>query len=187
MVSFLKKNVSTILILIFLALLFIPQTGMPIRVFFNRLIAFSPSEIDTDEQVELSDYNWPLRSLEGENKNLETSEGKVVLVNIWATWCPPCVAEMPSMQKLFDAYKDQVDFYFVSLENPETIQRFMTKKNYTFPAFTTNNVFPKELETGTFPTTYVISKSGKIVIDKEGAADWNSDAVHQTLDALLAE
>lgn len=187
MINFLKKNRSTLVILVILALLFIPQTGMPIKVFFNRLIAFSPSEIELEEQTTLQNYNWRVTDLNGVATNFEVSEGNVVVVNVWATWCPPCVAEMPSMQLLYDTYQDTVDFYFVSFENPETIQRFMTKKGYTFPVFTTQAKFPEALTTSSFPTTYVISKKGNIVMNKKGAADWNSTAVHKTLDALLEE
>ena len=187
MISFLKKNATTIILLCFLALWFIPQTGMPIKVFFNGLFAFSPSEIAAEKQTKVNNYSWQLYSLAGEAVNFNDAENTVAVVNIWATWCPPCVAEMPSMQALYDAYGDRVAFYFISLEDAATIERFMVKKGYSVPAYTTQNVFPAALETGSFPTTYVISKSGNIVINKKGAANWNSDSVHATLDALLAE
>lgn len=187
MISFLKKHWSTLLLLTFVALLFIPQTGTPIKVFFNRLIAFSPSEIAKEDQETLSDYNWKLQDLNGNTANFSSAEGTVILMNVWATWCPPCLAEMPSMQALYNRYNTEVTFYFVSLEDTETLQRFMTKKGYDFPVYATQEIFPKALETNSFPTTYLISKNGNIVMNKKGAADWDSDAVHQAIDALLAE
>jgi thiol-disulfide isomerase/thioredoxin len=184
---FFKKHGSTFLLLLLVALLFIPQTGTPIKVFFNRLIAFSPSEIAVEKQETITDYTWKLEDLKGNTAHFTSAEAKVTLVNVWATWCPPCIAEMPSMQALYNKYGTEVSFYFVSLETPETLKRFMEKKGYTFPVYTTNDRFPEPLETNSFPTTYLISKKGKVVINKKGAADWDSDNVYATIDALLKE
>jgi len=183
--KFIKKHWSNIFILVIIALLFIPQTGMPIKVFFSRLIAFSPSEIAADEQVVLQQYDWKLMTPEGEVVNFATSEEKVVLINFWATWCPPCVAEMPSLQNLFDEYGDRVDFYFVSMESPKKITRFMNKKGYDFPVYIPKQQVPNAIESYSLPTTYVISKQGKIVIDKSGAANWDSETTKELLDELL--
>ena len=185
--AFLKKNWGNILFIIFIALLFIPQTGMPIKVFVNRIIAFSPSEVDEEERILIQDYQWNLSSLDGNRVNFSEAKGKVTLVNLWATWCPPCVAEMPSLQKLYDSYGERVNFYFVSSESPEKLKTFLQKKNYTLPVYVENQSAPEAMRTRSIPTTYVISKEGKIVINKNGAADWDSEKVHKTLDALLAE
>lgn len=187
MISFIKKNGSTLVLLVLVALLFIPQTGTPIKVFFNRLLAFSPSKISSEDQVSITDYSWRLVDLKGNATQFHSAEGKVALVNVWATWCPPCLAEMPSMQALYDKYDTKVAFYFVSLEAPETLLRFMKKKGYSFPVYTTQAAFPQALETSSLPTTYLISKSGKIIMKKKGAADWDSESVHKTIDALLEE
>ncbi|MEZ4857206.1 MAG: TlpA disulfide reductase family protein [Flavobacteriaceae bacterium] len=185
--SFFKKQGSTLLILLLIVLLFIPQTGTPIKVFLNRLISFSPSEIAASKQKRISSYDWQLEDLEGIPLNFNQSEGKVVLLNVWATWCPPCIAELPSMQNLYDAYGSQVDFYFISLESPETLQRFLQKKGYHIPVYIPKESFPEALSTSSFPTTYVISKTGAMVIDKIGAADWDSEKSKAIIEKLLAE
>jgi len=187
MISFIKKNWSTLVLLALVAVLFIPQTGTPIKVFFNRLIAFSPSEIAETDQELISDYNWKLTDVQGNTVNFTEAKGNVILVNVWATWCPPCIAEMPSMQALNNRYTSEVSFYFVSLEPAETLQRFIEKKGYDLPVYSIQDKFPEALETNSFPTTYLISKSGKIVMNKKGAADWDSKSVHETIDALLEE
>jgi thiol-disulfide isomerase/thioredoxin len=187
MITFLRKNGSMLALLALVALLFIPYTGTPIKVFFNRLIAFSPSEIAAEDQETISDYNWQLNDLQGKTINFTVAEEKVTVVNVWATWCPPCLAEMPSMQALYNKYSTEVSFYFVSLEEAGVLQRFIDTKGYSFPVYTTQDKFPKVLETNSFPTTYLISKSGKLVMDKKGAADWNSESVRATIDALLEE
>lgn len=185
--NFLKKNWSNILFIVFIILLIIPQTRKPIQVGLNRIFAFSPSEIAEDEREVLTSYDWKLSSLEGERVNLKTSKGKLIIVNLWATWCPPCIAEMPSFEQLYKDYDQKVDFYFVSSEEAERLTNFMKKKNYTFPVYQALTAGPEKLQSNSLPTTYVISKSGKILIKKTGAADWNSSAFREKLDKWIAE
>jgi thiol-disulfide isomerase/thioredoxin len=185
--NFFKKNWKNILFAVLIALFLIPQTGMPIKVFFNRMMAFSPSEVDETERVVLTKYNWNLATLDNEPVNFSQSEGKVVVVNLWATWCPPCVAEMPSMQKLYEFYGDRVDFYFVTSEVNERPVKFISKNAYSFPVYRESQAMPEVLRSKSIPATYIISKDGTIVIDEKGAANWNSKKVHQVLDGLLAE
>jgi thiol-disulfide isomerase/thioredoxin len=185
--KFIKKHWSNILFFVFLALLIIPQTRMPIQVFVQRIISFSPSEKKESERETLQDYNWNLQQLNAEVINFSQSKGKLAIVNFWATWCPPCVAEMPSFQKLYDSYGDKVDFYFVTSEKPEKVEKFMEKNGYTLPIFLQSFEAPKMLESYALPTTYLISKTGVIVIDEEGAADWNSQKMRALLEKLLNE
>ncbi len=185
--KFIKKNWSNILFFAFLALLIIPQTRMPIQVFVQRLISFSPSETVENNRASIADYNWNLEQLNSEEINFSQSKGKVIVVNFWATWCPPCVAEMPSFQKLYNDYGDKVDFYFVTSEKVEKIEKFIEKNNYTFPIYIQTSNAPKTLKSNVLPTTYLISKSGEIVIEEEGVADWNSKKMRLLVEKLLSE
>lgn len=187
MIPFIKKNWSNILFFGFLALLIIPQTRMPIQVFVQRLISFSPSQKSEENRETLKDYNWSLTELRGEEINFSQSKGRIAIVNFWATWCPPCVAEMPSFQKLYDTYGDRVDFYFVTSEKPDKVNKFMEKNGYTLPIYLQSYKAPDDLESNVLPTTYLLSKSSEIVIDETGAADWNSKKMRALLDQLLAK
>lgn len=160
---------------------------MPIQVFVQRLISFSPSEKSEKDRETLEDYNWSLQQLDAGEINFSQSKDKVSIINFWATWCPPCVAEMPSFQKLYDSYGDKVDFYFVTSEKTDKIEKFMGKNEYTFPIFLQTYEAPQKLQSNVLPTTYLISKSGEIVINEKGAADWNSSKMRALLDKLLAE
>src|SRR5690554_142531 len=182
---FFKKHWSNILFGVLVVLMIIPQTRMPIQVVVQRLISFSPSETSEEKRETLQDYNWSLVSLNSEETNFSQSQGKVVVVNFWATWCPPCVAEMPSFQKLYDAYGSNVDFYFVTSEEPEKVQRFLDKRNYTLPTFLQTYEAPKQMQSRVLPTTYVLSKDGEIVINETGTANWNSSKMRDLLDRLL--
>lgn len=160
---------------------------MPIQVFVQRLISFSPSEKAESKREILEDYNWSLQPLNAESINFSQSKGKIAIVNFWATWCPPCVAEMPSFQKLYDSYGDNVDFYFVTSETPEKINKFMKKNGYKLPIYIQEYKSPIQLESNVLPTTYVMSKNGEIVIEETGVADWNSKKMRVLLDNLLSE
>lgn len=160
---------------------------MPIQVGLQRLISFSPSEIEVEDRELLSDYKWNLTSIEDERIDFAQSKGKVVLINYWATWCPPCVAEMPDLQELYTTYSDQVDFYFVSSEKKEKLNLFLTKKDYNLPVYIQTEKSPDLLETTSLPTTFLISKKGEIIMQKIGAANWNSDSVHEIIEKLLSQ
>lgn len=183
--QFFKKHWSNIVFAIAIVLLLIPQTGTPIKVAFNKLFAFSPGQLDNDQQTQLDTYNWPLKTLSGQEVNLAISKDKVVLINLWATWCPPCIAEMPSLQTLYDSFGDRVDFYLVTNEDPAKVQAFINKKGYTFPVYIQQYSAPETLVSTALPTTYVIDKNAMVVIKETGAANWNAESVQELLQALL--
>lgn len=184
MKRFLKKNWSDILFLLIIMLLIVPQTRMPIQVFVQRVISFSPSIIDEDDRVHLNDYNWDLSELNGEAVNFSSSQGKVVLLNFWATWCPPCVAELPSMQALYKKHKNKVDFYFITNEDPTRIVQFLDKHGYEIPIYFELGATPEILNSGSLPTTFLISGDGEIMIRKTGAANWDSEKINKLIKEL---
>lgn len=179
--SFLKKHWSNILFGVFVVLLIIPQTRTPIQVFINKIIAFSPSEINAAEREQLDTYNWVLMNENGQDVNFKQSENKVILINYWATWCAPCIAEMPSLQELYDEFKEDVDFYFVTNDEPKKVNVFMQKNDYNLPTYRQRSQAPRILQSSSLPTTYLISKNGEIIMKKIGAANWSSDKVKNTM------
>ncbi|MGB7784717.1 MAG: TlpA disulfide reductase family protein [Salinimicrobium sp.] len=185
--KFLKKNWSNILLILFLLLMFIPQTRKPVQIALNRLISFSPSEISEANREDLEDYNWQLFRLDGQQINFRQSKGEVAVINLWATWCPPCIAEMPSFQELHADYGQKVDFYFISSEEPEAIKSFLQKKELNIPVYLPLSAGPEQMQSNTLPTTYVISREGKIVVKKTGSANWNAKSFRSTLDGLLGQ
>ncbi|AWV97068.1 TlpA family protein disulfide reductase [Arcticibacterium luteifluviistationis] len=180
--NWIKKNYGNVLWGLFIVLLFIPQTGTPIKVFINRLIAFSPSVEAVEDRKTLEDYQWQLRDLDGRVVNFQEFKGKKVVVNFWATWCPPCIAEMPSMQALYNDYKDKAVFVFVTNDDREAIDKFISKRHFQIPIYQALSSAPALLEGNSLPTTYLIDESGAILIEKTGAADWNSDKVRALLE-----
>lgn len=183
-----KGQVSNLVFLVVIVVILFTPVGTAVKVWVNRFIAFSPGIIDADDRKLLTDYNWRLEdAVTGDIENLEQMKGEVVLVNLWATWCPPCIAEMPSMQALYDSYGDKVNFLFVTSDKKASVENFMSEHKYTFPVYYERSSIPAELFSRSIPATYLIDKEGRIVIDKTGAADWNSQQVRDQLDFLLKQ
>lgn len=182
--NFLQKHWSNILFVLLILLIIIPQTRQPIQVFLNRIIAFSPSEIKAPDRETLKDYEWYFKTEDNKAVNFTQSEGKVALVNYWATWCAPCIAEMPDLQKLYTDYKDEVDFYFITSEAPKVVKPFLERENYTLPVYYFLSSPPDVLKSSSLPTTFLIGKDGDIIMKKTGAANWNSKTVRATIDKL---
>jgi thiol-disulfide isomerase/thioredoxin len=125
-----------------------------------------------------ADYNLNLIQFNNSELNLEDLKGKVIFLNFWASWCPPCRAEMPTIQSLYNKMKNKKDIIFimVSLDNDAAkAKTFIKDKEFTFPVYFLNGYLPKIYDSGTIPSTYVISKEGKIVSKEVGMADYNTD------------
>ncbi|TWO31935.1 TlpA family protein disulfide reductase [Seonamhaeicola sediminis] len=183
-----KPKITDIIFLVVIAVLIIPQTRKPIQIFVNKGLALiSPSNISLKKQDNLTSYNWKLEDLHGNVFNFEEAKGQVVLVNFWATWCPPCIAEMPSLQRLYDDYQDKVKFVFVSDESFKDIKSFLKKNEYTFKVFRSASNYSTIFNVSSIPRTFLIDKTGKIVIDKTGAANWNSQSIRSTIDELIKQ
>jgi thiol-disulfide isomerase/thioredoxin len=183
--SWLKKNWSNLLWLTLIALLLFPPTGKPIKIAVHRLIAFSPKTISAEKQETLASYDWLLKNEDGRMVDFNAFKGKPVIVNFWATWCPPCIAEMPSLEALYKDYGEEVEFLFVTNDDTEKVETFLANRNVEIPVFYQATKAPELLQTNSLPTTYLIDKDGSVIIKKVGSADWNSNKVRALLDQEL--
>lgn len=189
--EFLKKNLSNILFFAFIGFLFTPY-GLPLRASLIKGVSFVTTrvfnmEIDKSERVKLNSYDWKLMDIDSNEITFNQFKGKVIFVNFWATWCPPCIAEMPSLEDLYKDYKNDVVFLFVANDDPKKVTKFIADKSYSHPVYYQLTEVPKELLSTLLPTTYIINKQGEIVVNKTGAADWDSGKVRDMLDKLIKE
>jgi peroxiredoxin len=124
--------------------------------------------------------NFTFPSLDGKKVNLADYKGKVVLLNIWATWCAPCVAEMPSMEKLYQELKDEgFEILAVSVDESgaETVNPFMKKHKLGFPVLLDTKGDIKTLYQATgIPESFIIDGEGIIVEKIIGPRDWASSS-----------
>ena len=120
--------------------------------------------------------NFTLPDLDGKMINLADYKGKVVLLNIWATWCAPCVKEMPSMEKLYQELKDEgLEILAVSIDETgsEAVRPFMEKHKLNFPALTDTEGKTKTLyQTTGVPESFIIDRDGIIVEKIIGPREW---------------
>lgn len=128
-------------------------------------------------------------SLDGSRFDLASRRGNVVLVNVWATWCPPCRAEIPELQALHDKYVDQ-KFEVVGISVDEagadTVKQFVQEHKMTYPvALDSEGKIAELLQTSVLPTSVLLDRSGKIVWKKFGAVMPNDRELEQALDAAL--
>lgn len=114
------------------------------------------------------------RNAGGEVFSLKSLEGKVVFINFWATWCPPCVAEMPSIQKLYDEIgKQNIVFLMVDVDNQlKRSQKFMSKHGFNLPLYTPASVIPSNILDGSIPTTLILDKQGRKVLLHSGMGNY---------------
>ena len=134
-------------------------------------------------------HDVPLYTLEGQPANLRRFAGKVVLLNLWASWCPPCRAEMPALQRLYRQVDTaRVAFVMVSLdENPARARRVVEQAGCTFPVFFPAAPLPRAFKTKSIPTTFVLAPDGTVALRTEGMADYDSDEFRAYLQRLAAE
>lgn len=174
---------------VLIILLLVPGPRKAILTTLNRAVLHvkAPRMIDEENQAKLSDmdYNWVLAWNESEPFYFSDLRNQVILLNYWATWCPPCVAEMPELQSLYQKYGDRVAFVLVTSDKPETVKAFMEKNEYVMPVMYLASNPPEELAYRALPTTYIISREGDVVSKKTGAANWDSRATEKILDELL--
>ncbi len=119
--------------------------------------------------------------------SLKEFEGKVVFLNIWATWCPPCIAEMPSIQALYEDIKDNTNIAFVLVSMDEDFDKakaFMEKREYDLPIYHYRTKAPGTYQSTVIPTTYVISADGKLALEKRGLAKYDTDEFKDFLNSL---
>lgn len=158
----------------------------PSRIWMLRQISFSPSIESVEDSKQITDYNWQLKGLNATDIDFNNLKGKVIFVNFWATWCPPCIAEMPSVQEFYNDYKDKVAFVFVTSDEWRVVEKFYQKRGYDLPVYHSVSKYLKDLpEVSSIPRTFVIDKNGYIRVDKSGAADWNSKSFRTKIDELL--
>jgi thiol-disulfide isomerase/thioredoxin len=131
-------------------------------------------EVPSFPSTTLANYDWSVQTLDGHDFRIADVRGKVVFLNFWATWCSPCVAEMPSIQQLYDKLKDEgVVFVCVSNEETSKVSRFAKEKGFTFPIYTMRGALPPVFKTRGIPSTFILSPGGKIAFQHVGSAKWD--------------
>ncbi|WP_268224089.1 TlpA family protein disulfide reductase [Sinomicrobium oceani] len=121
---------------------------------------------------------------------LDNLKGKVVFINFWATWCPPCRKEMPSIDQLKQQFggEDSIVFLMVDVDgNYEKAKAFMDSHEYNLPVYIPDGRLPSGFIRGVVPTTVILDKQGEIAGQIEGGMDYGNPGMINALKKLIAE
>lgn len=124
----------------------------------------------------------------GDVVSVNLLKGKVVFINFWATWCPPCIHEMPSIDALRKSFKgdERIVFLMVDVDNKiAQAAAFMKDNNYDLPVFTPASSIPSDYLGGAIPTTVILDKRGEMVGRLEGGRDYTDPQIVKALKELV--
>ena len=162
--------------------LIIGSSGSGKTVFMKCLIGLFQPDISQPIKItgNTSLPNITFQNTNGQILNLSDQKGKVILMNFWATWCPPCIAEMPSINELYEKLKKNKNIVFIMVDADHDFNKsvpFMNKHQFTLPLYEANSEMPENLLGGSIPTTVIFDKNGQLVFRHEGAGDYSSAKV----------
>lgn len=129
--------------------------------------------------------SWGVTSLDGKQIDMSQLRGKVVFINRWATWCPPCVEEMPGIQALYESVKDaDIAFLIVTNEAAAKVKSFVKNKGWALPVHIATEGVPPILDPGVVPVTLIVNRKGEVVFEMQGAMDWDTDQARTFLKSI---
>jgi thiol-disulfide isomerase/thioredoxin len=167
-----------------LALIAIVCGMLLLHIVRKRVEAHAPHLIA--DNVPESDFVF--HTLDGQPKKLSDYKGKVVFLDLWGTWCIQCVAEMPTVQQLYDHYRNdpQVVFLIVSrMDTPQAVQSYARRGNYTLPFYVMHDEdIPPSMFLQQYPATFFFLPDGTLVAHHAGGADWSNPSVIEFIDSL---
>ena len=126
----------------------------------------------------------------GTLQHTSSLRGKVVFINFWASWCPPCRAEFPSIESLYGQFKNDPGIFFLTInedDNASAAFNYLQNEQFTVPFYKASGRVPAEVYSGTLPTTVVLDKQGRIRFHQTGFANYGSEKFVQQVEALIRE
>ena len=190
-----KELISYGLMALIAALLYATGLHTPLISYLQRgLLATGLVRPNTEKAKEKTgtarpniDLNIKLIDAEGQLVNMQQFRDKVLFINVWATWCPPCLAEMPNIDQLYrDLEGDDVVFIMLSVDQDfSKAVNHVSEKGFRFPVYQIGEGWPASLNSSTIPTTYVIDRMGTLVLEHRGMAKYNTKEFKAFLQELM--
>lgn len=127
-----------------------------------------------DETARMADLSWRVAALDGRTFELRELRGRTLFVNVWATWCRPCIAELGSIARLRDSLRGvPVEFVLVAPERRATVSRFVRRSRLALPVYVEMSPIPESYGLAAVPTTFIVAPDGRIILAHRGAARWD--------------
>ena len=133
----------------------------------------------TDTKPMDFNYDFQVKDLDGNRVDFNAYKGKVIFLNLWATWCGPCRAEIPTIQNLYKkiSHHDQIEFVMLSIDKDKDlgkVVKYLADHSYTFPTYMPSGYLSEQLNVPSIPTTFIISKDGKIITKEVGTTNFDT-------------
>lgn len=133
---------------------------------------------EVEDTGETFNYDFLIKDMSGQRISMSQFKGKVIFINLWATWCGPCRAEMAGIEELYqEVDKSKIEFIMLSLDRDadhDKIVAYMKKKGFSFTAYQPSGSLPALLDVPSIPTTFIISKDGKVLQKEVGSVKYNT-------------
>ena len=164
-------------------------------MYLNEVIEAPKLEAPSAEDMKVTTIDFDsnmlqFSDLENNIFTIQNFKGKNLFINYWATWCNPCLAEMPYMAELYEKYKDEEDiiFLYLSREKLETIKNYIPKDESLqqlpiYKIITDDEFFA----TSGIPTTFIVNADGEVIVKDIGSAFWNDESVFKFIDNLIGK
>ncbi len=120
------------------------------------------------------DFDWEIKNLDGAEFDMAAMKGKVVFLTFWSPDCLACLAELPSIQDLYEKMPN-VEFVGISMGDSEELRDCVEARGITFPVYTLAGERPEMFRAGTVPATFIISPEGKVAFQHLGALNWDDE------------
>jgi len=186
----LRKNVDVIVFLVFITIVYAGGWQAEVFGFVQRgILAIGFFDAAPQDKIEKKPVRLDFKLYDQEGNVIEVSQlrGKTIFINIWASWCPPCIAEMPGINKLYQQLKDDPNIKFLMISVDEEQKKALElhhRKEFDFPIYFPASRLPDALSYQSIPSTFVISPEGYIVYQKEGMASYNHPSFQNFLNGL---
>lgn len=192
--KYIRSNISNLLFILFITVIFFSTDARTMLIRGIMFTGLFNAEASADTERSISNRKIPagmtFRSEDGQLIDLSENKGKVYFLNFWATWCPPCRAEMPSINALASKIKnkDKIEFIMIDVDNKiEASVKYMKKHSYNLKVYTSETPIPVQIFNGTLPTTAIIGPDGSIVFHHTGMADYNNKEMINFLNTKAAD
>jgi peroxiredoxin len=132
----------------------------------------------------------PIADRSGGVTDLTDAKGKILIVHFWATWCPPCVEEIPALSSFWEKYRgrDDIALYAISVDKDwKIVDAFSAKNQHNLPLYLDpKGETAKRFGSEQYPETYIVNRNGRVLFRVQGAVNWDDPEVRQRIDQLLA-
>ncbi|MEK6478747.1 TlpA disulfide reductase family protein [Catalinimonas sp. 4WD22] len=187
----LRKNIDWVVLISFISIIYLGGWQAEVFGFIQRGILvtglFNASGENEENENVAANLNFTLSDEKGNKIQIKDYEGKTIFINFWATWCPPCRAEMPSIQALYSKLMQNPNILFLTISQDEDEQKavkYMGKQSIQLPLYFLTSELPTEFSHQSIPSTFVISPEGNIVYQHEGMANYDTEEFKTFLEEL---